>query len=148
MSAPKRQAVQSFGLSSLSLYDSKARSHILERLPEIIDHYVKAWRGKYELVTFNCPCTYTDSAVSKDLLPYIGEIVGDGNIEITGPMAGTEDFSYVAEEVPSMFICLGAGGPDCYPHHNPRMVLDESVFFQGTAIYANCALEWLNRNGQ
>lgn len=129
-------------------YDSKARSHILERLPEIIDHYVKAWRGKYELVTFNCPCTYTDSAVSKDLLPYIGEIVGDGNIEITGPMAGTEDFSYVAEEVPSMFICLGAGGPDCYPHHNPRMVLDESVFFQGTAIYANCALEWLNRNGQ
>ena len=100
-------------------YDNEARAHILERLPEIVDHYVKAWHGEYELVTFNCPCTYTDDAVSKELLPYIGEIVGDGNIEMTGPMAGTEDFSYVAEAVPSMFICLGAGGPDQYPHHNP-----------------------------
>ena len=129
-------------------YDKEARAHILERLPQIIDHYVKAWRGDYELVTFNCPCTYTDDAVSKELLPYIGEIVGDGNIEMTGPMAGTEDFSYVAEAVPSMFICLGAGGPDQYPHHNPRMVLDESVFFQGAAIHANCAMEWLSQHGK
>ena len=62
-------------------------------------------------------------------------------------MSGTEDFSYVAEEVPSMFICLGAGGPEQYPHHNPRMTLDESVFFKGTAIYANCAMEWLDQHG-
>ena len=129
-------------------YDKEARAHILERLPQIIDHYVKAWRGDYELVTFNCPCTYTDDTVSHELLPYIGEIVGDGNIEMTGPMAGTEDFSYVAEAVPSMFICLGAGGPDQYPHHNPRMVLDESVFFKGAAIHANCAMEWLNKHGK
>ena len=26
-------------------YDNAARSHILERLPQVIDHYVKAWRG-------------------------------------------------------------------------------------------------------
>ena len=63
-------------------------------------------------------------------------------------MSGTEDFSYVAEEVPSMFICLGAGGPEQYPHHNPRMTLDESVFFKGTAIYANCAMEWLDQHGK
>ena len=140
-------------------YDKEARAHILERLPQIIDHYVKAWRGDYELVTFNCPCTYTDDTVSHELLPAIAEIVGEENISNTGPMAGTEDFSYVAEAVPSMFICLGeavpsmficlgAGGPDQYPHHNPRMVLDESVFFQGAAIHANCAMEWLNRHGK
>ena len=129
-------------------YDKEARAHILERLPQIIDHYVKAWRGDYELVTFNCPCTYTDDTVSHELLPAIAEIVGEENISNTGPMAGTEDFSYVAEAVPSMFICLGAGGPDQYPHHNPRMVLDESVFFQGAAIHANCAMEWLNKHGK
>ena len=129
-------------------YDNAARSHILERLPQVIDHYVKAWRGEYDLVTFNCPCTYTDDAVSRELLPAIAEIVGEENISNTGPMSGTEDFSYVAEAVPSMFICLGAGGPEQYPHHNPRMTLDESVFFQGAAIHANCAIEWLNRHGK
>ena len=74
--------------------------------------------------------------------------MGEENISNTGPMSGTEDFSYVAEAVPSMFICLGAGGPEQYPHHNPRMTLDESVFFQGAAIHANCAIEWLNRHGK
>ena len=128
-------------------YDNEARAHILERLPQLIDHYVKAWRGDYELVTFNCPCTYTDETVSSELLPAVAEIVGEENIEKTSAMAGTEDFSYVAEKVPSMFICLGAGGPDQYPHHNPRMVLDESVFFKGAAIHANCAMEWLNKHG-
>ena len=78
-------------------------------------HYVKAWRGDYELVTFNCPCTYTDDTVSRELLPAIAEIVGEENISNTGPMAGTEDFSYVAEAVPSMFICLVPAVPTSIP---------------------------------
>ena len=45
-------------------------------------------------------------------------------------------------------LILGAGGPDQYPHHNPRMVLDESVFYQGAAIHANCAMEWLNKHSK
>ena len=57
-------------------------------------------------------------------------MVGEENIQPMPPMAGTEDFSYVAEQVPSTFLILGAGGPEQYPHHNPRMVLDESVFYQ------------------
>ena len=131
----------------LRTYDNAARAHILERLPQLIDHYVTAWRGQYELTTFNCPCTYTDKALSQELLPAIAEMAAPENIQETGPISGTEDFSYVAEAVPSMFVCLGAGGPDHYPHHNPRMVLDESVLFQGAAIYANCAVEWLRRHG-
>ena len=129
-------------------YNSEARAHILERLPQLIDHYVSAWQGKYDLVTFNCPCMYTDDTLSHELLPAIAEIVGKENIQNGVPLPGTEDFSYVAEEVPCMYVCLGAGGPDQYPHHNPRMVLDESVFFKGTAIYANCAIEWLNQHGK
>lgn len=129
-------------------YNSEARAHILERLPQLIDHYVSAWQGKYDLVTFNCPCMYTDDTLSHELLPAIAEIVGKENIQNGVPLPGTEDFSYVAEEVPCMYVCLGAGGPDQYPHHNPRMVLDESVFFKGTAIYANCAMEWLNQHGK
>lgn len=132
----------------LRTYDVEARKHVLERLPEIVDAYAKAWRGEYEITMFNCPCTYTDETVTKELLESVAEMVGEENIQKMPPMAGTEDFSYVAEEVPSTFLILGAGGPDQYPHHNPRMVLDESVFYKGAAIHANCAMEWLNKHSK
>ncbi len=132
----------------LRTYSVEARKHVLERLPEIVDAYAKAWHGEYEITMFNCPCTFTDETVTKELLESVAEVVGAENIQQTPPMAGTEDFSYVAEEVPSTFLILGAGGPDQYPHHNPRMVLDESVFYQGAAIHANCAMEWLNKHSK
>ena len=132
----------------LRTYDVEARKHVLERLPEIVDAYAKAWHGQYEITMFNCPCTYTDETVTKELLELAAEVVGKENIQEMPPMAGTEDFSYVAEEVPSTFLILGAGGPDQYPHHNPRMVLDESVFYKGAAIHANCAMEWLNKHSK
>lgn len=132
----------------LRTYDVEARKHVLERLPEIVDAYAKAWHGQYEITVFNCPCTYTDETVTKELLESVAEMVGEENIQKMPPMAGTEDFSYVAEEVPSTFLVLGAGGPEQYPHHNPRMVLDESVFYKGAAIHANCAMEWLNKHSK
>lgn len=124
-------------------YDMTARAHILERLPQLIDHYVKAWRGSYELATFNCPCTYTDPSVLQELMPVLWQVAGTNGVLQVPPMAGTEDFGYVSERVPSAFLILGAGSPDAYPHHNPRMTLDESVFFQGAALYASCAIHWL-----
>lgn len=132
----------------LRTYSVEARKHVLERVPEIVEAYTKAWHGQYEITMFNCPCTFTDESVTKELLESVAEVVGAENIQQTPPMAGTEDFSYVAEEVPSTFLILGAGGPDQYPHHNPRMVLDESVFYKGAAIHANCAMEWLNKHGK
>ena len=132
----------------LRTYDVNARKHVLERLPQIVDAYTKAWRGQYEITMFNCPCTYTDEETTQCFLPAIAEVVGKENIEATVPMSGTEDFSYVAEQVPSAFLILGAGGPDQYPHHNPNMVLDESVFYKGAAIYANCAMEWLEQHSK
>ena len=132
----------------LRTYNVEARKHVLERLPEIVDAYAKAWHGEYEITMFNCPCTFTDEATTKELLESVAEMVGEENIQAMPPMAGTEDFSYVAEQVPSTFLVLGAGGPEQYPHHNPRMVLDESVFYQGAAIHANCAIEWLNKHSK
>lgn len=132
----------------LRTYNVEARKHVLERLPEIVDAYARAWRGEYEITMFNCPCTFTDETTTKELLESVAEMVGEENIQAMPPMAGTEDFSYVAEQVPSTFLVLGAGGPEQYPHHNPRMVLDESVFYQGAAIHANCAIEWLNKHSK
>lgn len=124
-------------------FNRDVRAHIIKRIPEIIDHTVKMWRGTYQLSVFATPSTFNDDSLCDKLAPFVGEIIGEENLCEAPSMAGTEDFGYVSEQVPGMFLCLGAGKPGAYPMHNPNMTLDESVFAQGSAILANCAIQWL-----
>ena len=59
-------------------------------------------------------------------------------------LSATEDFGYVTEKIPGMFIFLGAGAPENAPLHSPQMVLDEDVLPLGAALHANVAISWLN----
>ena len=127
-------------------FNRQVRDHLNLRVPEIIDHTVKMWRGDYTVTDFHTPSTFTDEAFCKELEPFIMEIVGEGNVSAAPCMAGTEDFGYITEKVPSMFAILGAGGPDNAPMHNPNMVLDENVFHLGTAMLAGCAVKWLEKH--
>jgi len=130
-------------------YNREARAHILKRVPEMIDHYVKAWRGDYEMVKFTTPSTFNDEKLCDALLPFIIEAAGEDKVvQAAKPLPGSEDFSHVSDLVPGLFLMLGAGKNGAFPMHNPNMVLDESVFVTGAAIYANCAVEWLAANAK
>ncbi|MDD6815248.1 MAG: M20 family metallopeptidase [Firmicutes bacterium] len=127
-------------------FNRQVTSHMITRIPEIIDHTVKMWRGTYDLKTFHTPSTFTDEAICEELRPLIEEVAGEGNVKQVPCMAGTEDFGYISEQVPSMFIYLGAGGPDAAPMHNPNMVVDDQLLPLGAAIHAHVAMEWLKRH--
>jgi amidohydrolase len=129
-----------FGFRTL---DVAARDHLMKRMPVIVEKYVAAWRGTCEIVQFNTPSTVCDEAFSFTLAPYVGEVLGKEQVSTAPPMAGAEDFGYVSAKAPAMFLQLGGGGPDRYPLHSPNMALDEKAFALGSAVYANCAVEWL-----
>lgn len=134
------QAELHIGIRTL---DIESAEHLKKRVPEMIDHYVKAWQGEYELITFHTPCTYSDETLCKEVVPYIKELEEQTVIRQIPPMTGTEDFGYITQEVPGMFLFLGAGKPGNAPLHNPHMVLDENVLAKGAAIYANVAVSWM-----
>ena len=121
----------------------EAREHLKKRIPELVDGYVKAWRGMYELTCFATPSTYSDSDFCDQMLPFIREIAGEENVHICPPMKGTEDFGYITQQVPGMYLCLGDGAPGAAPLHNAKMMLREEAFCEGAALYANCAVQWL-----
>ena len=125
-----------------------AAAHLTERIPQLIDHYVKAWGGEYKLTAFHTPCTYTDGELCRRLLPGIGQITGEERLRQIAPMTATEDFGYVTEQVPGMFLFLGAGKPGNAPLHSPQMVLDEEMLPTGAAIYANTAIQWLEEEAK
>ena len=62
---------------------------------------------------------------------------------------GAEDFSFIAESVPSTFFLLGQGSgknPDTsYGLHHPHFALDESVLSRGVELHMNLALRSLQR---
>lgn len=134
-----------FGMRS---FDVAARAHALKRLPEIFDCYARAWGARASVATFSCPCTYTSPELAAELLPALEAVAGPGGVSTDAAMAATEDFAYVSEQVPSVFALLGAGSPSAAPHHNPHMVLDESVLWQGSALHAAAALLWLSRHAR
>ena len=60
--------------------------------------------------------------------------------------AGSEDFAYVSQEVPSIMLALAAGHPEkgyIYPQHHPKVKFDEAALPVGAAIYAYTAMRWL-----
>ena len=131
----------------LRTLDVEASEHLNRRIPEVIDHYIKAWNGTYDLTVFHTPCTLTDAKLCQDLVPCISGITGEERVREIPAMNGTEDFGYVTKEVPGMFAFVGAGQPGSAPLHSPQMMLDEEVLPIGTAIYANVAVSWLEKYG-
>jgi hippurate hydrolase len=63
--------------------------------------------------------------------------------------AGSEDFAYVSQAVPSIMLALAAGRPQdgySYPQHHPQVRFDEAALPAGAATYAYTALRWLAEN--
>lgn len=68
---------------------------------------------------------------------------------LPAPIMGAEDFSYVLEKVPGAMFFLGVAedGADwrsCCAIHSPRMMVDETVLPNGTALLAALAEQFLN----
>jgi hippurate hydrolase len=64
------------------------------------------------------------------------------------PLTGSEDFSYVLEQVPGAFVMLGACPPGSDPataanNHSAEAVFDDAVLADGTTVLAELALRRL-----
>jgi amidohydrolase len=79
----------------------------------------------------------------------VAEVLGHGKyIAAPNPLTGSEDFSYVLEQVPGAFLMLGAcpTGTDPFTapfNHSAEAVFDDAVIPDGTALYAELALRRL-----
>ncbi|ULT54842.1 M20 family metallopeptidase [Neobacillus drentensis] len=134
--------------ATLRTFNPKVRDYLFKRVPEIIDATVKMLRGTYSLETVSTPSLFNNEELCEQMAPYVKEVIGENNLEVNKePLAGTEDFSYISNMVPTMFMWAGANGlgEDNYPLHNPNVVLDEGVIPLGVAVVVQTAINWLNR---
>ena len=99
------------------------------------------------------PVTVNDAAETQFATAVATDLLGDGRcLTQPNPLSGSEDFSFVLENVPGAFLMLGACPPGTDPanasfNHAPDAVFDDSVLASGAALYAELALRRLASAG-
>jgi hippurate hydrolase len=115
-----------------------ATAHGLTATAEFVDGY---------------PVTSNDAAELTFAEETVAAVLGDGRyIAAPDPLTGSEDFSYVLEQVPGAYLMLGACPPDSDPftapfNHSAEAVFDDAALPDGTAVYAELALRRLTQAG-
>lgn len=148
---------------SIRTFDEDVRLFMKERLVQIAEGTAETFRARAE-VTFGsgCPTLVNDQDLSACAVTYAKELLGEhgafsaadlnrGNGAQKSPKAaGSEDFAYVSQEVPSIMLALAAGQPEKgyrYPQHHPMVRFDEDALVNGSAVYAYTAMRWLSGHG-
>jgi amidohydrolase len=95
------------------------------------------------------PVTYNDPTLTARMLPSLKAVVGDANVVEPPLQMGAEDFSFYANEVPSMFFFVGATAPGIDPvtapsNHSPKFALDESSLDIGLRALLQVTLDYLH----
>ncbi len=129
-------------------FDPKDADILEKRVKEMIPAIARANGGDAEVQYERFyPSTVNDEEVTDFLASCAEKVLGKENVvEISEPSTGTEDVAFYLNSVPGSFGILGSW--KChddnvfYPHHSSKFHLDESVFWIGTAVFVQCALDF------
>ena len=147
---------------TIRTYDEDVRAFIKQRITEISQGIAASFRATADVIFGKgCPVLENDAELSACSVKYVRELLGQRKAFSQGELmamaggtkatkaAGSEDFAYVSQEVPSIMLALAAGQPDkgyAYPQHHPKVKFDESVLAPGSAVYAYTAMRWLEEH--
>lgn len=144
---------------SIRTFDEEVRSFIKERMVQLAEGIAASFRAT-ATVSFGsgCPTLVNDKDLAVCVKQYVKELLGEektfsvadlnapGEGRKSSKAAGSEDFAYVSQEVPSVMLALAAGQPEkgyVYPQHHPMVQFDEEALVSGSAVYAYTAMRWL-----
>jgi hippurate hydrolase len=120
--------------AALGLVSQIAAAHGLEADASFVDGY---------------PVTVNDEAEVGFARQTTGGLLGEERFLTSPfPLTGSEDFSYVLEQVPGAFMMLGACPAGTEPataayNHSAEAAFDDAALADGTALYAELALRRL-----
>ena len=149
---------------SIRTFDEEVRAYIKDRIIQIAQGIAKSFRAEAKVVFGSgCPTLKNDKEMSACAEKYAKELLGGRKAFSVAELnamsgeqkpsksAGSEDFAYVSQKVPSVMLALAAGQPDkgcIYPQHHPMVKFDEDALTSGSAVYAYMAMRWLEEHKQ
>lgn len=129
--------------------DEKVRRKMAERIEQISKSTAEAFGGTIEFeMDWGAPPVVNDKAMAEFAAACAKEVLGEEEV-ITyreTPNMGGEDFANYLGLIPGAFMFLSSSNPEKasdYAHHNPKFNIDEDVLWEGPAVFAKIAEEFL-----
>ncbi len=133
---------------TLRTYNADLRAKLVNRMQTIVKSAGEMYGAtvEYEVLS-DVPSIYVNPEMLEEVKTYLSEIDGltlaNDNLRITP----SDDMAFISEKVPTVYLLLQARVKDNpYPHHNPKVLFDESAMTWGAAMHAQCAFEWLRNH--
>ncbi|MFQ7755235.1 MAG: M20 metallopeptidase family protein [Intestinibacter bartlettii] len=133
---------------TLRTYNAELRAKLVNRMQTIVKSAGEMYGTtvEYEVLS-DVPSIYVNPEMLEEVKTYLSEIEGltlaNDNFRITP----SDDMAFISEKVPTVYLLLQARVKDNpYPHHNPKVLFDESAMTWGAAMHAQCAFEWLRNH--
>lgn len=129
--------------------DQNIREYLAKRLEEIANGISETMRGTYEFdYTFGYPPLVNDEEFTKLFVNSAKKIIPEEDIiTMKKTVMGGEDMAYFLNEVPGTFFFVNNPQEvkgQCYPHHNTKFDIDESVLSKAAALLIQGTLDYLN----
>lgn len=120
-----------------------------KRFHEIIEHTSKAMgcQAEIEILKVTYPVD-NDPALADLMADVVREIQPEAEIDQTYQTMGSEDFSFLAQGIPSCYIFVGSSNPAKgldFGHHHPRFNVDEACLPYAVAMMARGAIAALQQ---
>jgi len=141
-------------LGTLRTFTPQQRTAIIGYMKRIIENTAAANGATAELTIEpgSSPVLYNDPALTQKILPTLKRVVGPEHLLQTPVITASEDFSYFAQKVPSVFFFVGITAPDQDPlqapsNHSDYFYLDERGIPVGMHAMTQVVLDYLDSRG-
>lgn len=135
---------------SIRTNSPKEREFLLKRVEEIAVGVAATFRGCATVEhLYGVPPLVNPEPELQEFQSYLREMLPRESVADCPKMGGSEDFTMLAEKVPAVFLQLGVGSIEegyTLGPHQPAMRVNESALPIGTAVYAQCAMRWLENH--
>ena len=133
---------------TLRTNDPKMRALLVRRIEEVVQAVAATYGGAAKLTFISdVPPLICGRELTEAMAGYIQELGVPGMRMVSHMQSNaSEDFSVIAEKLPSTYMFLTAGFDDergAYAGHNPHVRFNEDVCPIGVAAYAHCAVRCL-----
>ncbi len=133
---------------TIRILDPSLRDGVLMRIERTAVNIAEASGAKAEVTILPyAPVTFNDPAMVRKMLPTLQRVAGPGLVEAR-PVTPAEDFAFMLEEVPGIYLFLGINDKgvsmqDAAPNHSPFFRINEDVLPLGVKTLSALVVDYM-----
>ncbi|MBE5793763.1 MAG: amidohydrolase [Clostridiales bacterium] len=137
---------------SVRSFDLDIQQFLKKRIEEITQLTAQTFRAEARLRWLGgCPTLVNHPELTKLACEAFPIAIGSERVLSAAKLGGgdarsvgSEDFSYISQQIPSLMLAMAAGGISNVPLHHPKIIFNEEALSYGAAVYAAFALARMN----